>query len=147
VLVGGGEEDKALRALGAKLPDAVVFAGQVPHAEVRRYYSLIDVFVYPRRRMRLTELVTPLKPLEAMAMGRAVLASDVGGQVELIEDGVTGVLFPAESRDALVEAAGRLASDHEERLRMGQRARCAVLQKRTWRQVVERYCRLYETIG
>ncbi len=71
LLVGGGEEDAQLRALGRDLGDSVIFAGQVPHREVRDYYSLIDIFVCPRRRMRLTELVTPLKPLEAMAHGAA----------------------------------------------------------------------------
>ena len=146
LLVGAGEEDAALRSLGAELGGAVVFAGQVPYAEVRRYYSLIDVFVCPRRRMRLTELVTPLKPLEAMAMGQAVLGSDVGGLAELIEDGVTGVLFPAESRAGLVEAAVRLASDGEARRQLGARAREAVLRERSWRQVVSRYLTLYETI-
>jgi glycogen(starch) synthase len=58
-----------------------------------RYYNLIDVLVYPRHSMRLTELVTPLKPLEAMAQGRLLVASDVGGHRELIRDGETGILF------------------------------------------------------
>jgi len=66
-----------------------VFAGRVPHREVSRYYSLIDLLVFPRKSMRLTETVTPLKPLEAMAQGRLVIASDVGGHRELIEHGVT----------------------------------------------------------
>jgi glycogen(starch) synthase len=64
----------------------VHFTGRVPHAEVQRYYGLIDVLIYPRRSMRLTDLVTPLKPLEAMAQGKLVLASDVGGHRELITD-------------------------------------------------------------
>jgi glycosyltransferase involved in cell wall biosynthesis len=125
----------------------VVFAGQVPHREVRDYYSLIDIFVCPRLRMRLTELVTPLKPLEAMAMGRPVLASNVGGLAELIEDGVTGVLFNAESRDSLVEGARLLASDREARLRMGDRARQSMLEGRNWLRIVGRYRALYESLG
>lgn len=147
LLVGAGEEDAQLRSLGAQLGGAVVFAGQVPHQHVREYYSLIDVFVCPRRRMRLTELVTPLKPLEAMAMGCPVLASDVGGHSELIEDGVTGMLFAAESRDSFVEAAGRLVNSQDARRRMGERGRQAVLRERTWAQVVGRYLPLYERLG
>lgn len=147
LLVGGGEEDAPLRTLAAQLGDSVVFTGQVPYQEVRDYYSLIDIFVCPRRRMRLTELVTPLKPLEAMAMGRPVLGSNVGGLAELIEDGVTGVLFAAESRDSFLDGAVRLASDREGRLQMGERARQAVLRERTWRQVVGRYRSLYESLG
>ncbi len=146
LLVGGGEEDAQLRALGATLGDSVIFAGQVPHQEVRDYYSLIDIFVCPRLRMRLTELVTPLKPLEAMAMARPVLASDVGGLAELIDDGVTGLLFPAGSRAGFVEAASRLGGSPETRQRMGEDARRAMLQERTWRQVVGRYLPLYESV-
>jgi glycosyltransferase involved in cell wall biosynthesis len=97
--------------------------------------------------MRLTELVTPLKPLEAMAMGRPVLASDVGGLAELIEDGVTGVLFAAGSRDSLVEGARLLGSDQEARIRMGDRARQAMLRERNWAQIVGRYRPLYESLG
>ncbi len=145
LLVGGGEEDAQLRALATQLGDSVVFAGLVPPREVRDYHSLIDIFVCPRRRMRLTELVTPLKPLEAMAMGRPVLASNVGGLSELIEDGVTGVLFTAESRDSLVEQASRLVVDHDARRRIGERARESVLQNRTWYRLVERYRSLYES--
>ena len=67
----------------------------MPHHEVELYYGLIDILAYPRKKMRLTELVTPLKPLEAMAQRKLVVASNVGGHRELIEDGVTGTLFPA----------------------------------------------------
>ena len=73
----------------------MVFTGQIPHEQIKRYYSLLDVFVCPRKRMRLTELVTPLKPLEAMAMGKPVLGSDVGGLAELVKHDVTGMLFAA----------------------------------------------------
>ena len=97
LLVGGGMQEAALReqARVRGVADRVVFSGRVPHQEVQRYYDLIDVLAYPRHRMRLTELVTPLKPLEAMAQGRMLVASDVGGHRELIRDGETGVLFPA----------------------------------------------------
>ena len=79
LLVGGGPQEAALKAQAAiaGLDDRVIFTGRVPHADVQRYYDLIDVLAYPRYRMRLTELVTPLKPLEAMAQGRMFVASDV----------------------------------------------------------------------
>ena len=88
LFVGGGAEEANLKEIAARLSleDKVRFAGRVPHAEVQRYYDLIDVLVYPRLPMRLTELVTPLKPLEAMAQGRLLAASDVGGHRELIRD-------------------------------------------------------------
>ena len=105
LLVGGGPQEQALRALGRDrgLADRVIFTGRVPHAEVQRYYELIDVLAYPRHRMRLTEIVTPLKPLEAMAQGRMFVASDVGGHRELVRDGETGFLFPAGDAQALAQ--------------------------------------------
>ena len=146
LLVGGGEEDAALRAAAAPLGDAVIFTGQVPFAEVRDFYSLIDVFVCPRRRMRLTELVTPLKPLEAMSMARPVVASDVGGLAELIEHDVTGLLVPAESREGLVDALVHLARDAEARRRLGTRAREAMIRERSWPRIVQRYVDLYASL-
>ncbi|MGH7279357.1 MAG: TIGR04063 family PEP-CTERM/XrtA system glycosyltransferase, partial [Candidatus Rokuibacteriota bacterium] len=146
LLVGGGECDLSLRRKAQSLGDAVTFAGQVPYSEVRDFYSLIDVFVCPRRRMRLTELVTPLKPLEAMAMGRAVLASDVGGLAELIEHQVTGILFAAESRASFVEEAVALAGSAGLRQSLGERARAAVAAERPWRHVVSGYLPIYREL-
>ena len=91
------------------MADQVIFTGRVPHAEVQRYYDLIDVLAYPRQPMRLTELVTPLKPLEAMAQGRLFVASDVGGHRELIRDGETGTLFQAGDAAALARRHRRPA--------------------------------------
>lgn len=106
LLVGGGVQETNLRqqALNLGIADKVVFAGRVPHQDVTRYYDLINVLAYPRHPMRLTELVTPLKPLEAMAQGQLFVASDVGGHRELIEHNKTGVLFAAGSADALAQA-------------------------------------------
>ncbi|WP_407278628.1 TIGR04063 family PEP-CTERM/XrtA system glycosyltransferase [Aromatoleum evansii] len=105
LLVGGGPQEAALKAQAERLgiADRVIFAGRVPHGEVSRYYDLIDLLAYPRHSMRLTELVTPLKPLEAMAQGRVFVASDVGGHRELVRDGVTGRLFHAGSAHALAD--------------------------------------------
>ena len=106
LLVGGGPQEASLKAQADRLgiADRVIFTGRVPHDEVSRYYDLIDLLAYPRHSMRLTELVTPLKPLEAMAQGRVFVASDVGGHKELVRDGVTGRLFRAGNPQALAEA-------------------------------------------
>jgi PEP-CTERM/exosortase A-associated glycosyltransferase len=143
MLVGGGEEEGVLREL-AQGQQGVTFTGRVPHSEVNDYYSLIDVFVCPRLRMRLTELVTPLKPLESMAMGKAVLASDVGGHKELIEDGRTGRLFAAESVEDLVAQSVRLATDPTTRAKFGESGRKFVATERSWEKLAEKYVRLYE---
>lgn len=145
LLVGGGPQEARLKALCAELGlgDAVRFTGRVPHAEVERYYSVMDVMVYPRVSRRLTELVTPLKPLEAMAMGKLVAASDVGGHRELIDDGGNGHLFAADSAEALAEClVGRLRTPAAWR-EVIDRGRAFVERERTWAASVARYCEVY----
>ena len=144
LLVGGGPEEATLRAKVSRenLGDAVRFVGRVPHGEVRRYYDLVDYFVYPRRSIRLTELVTPLKPLEAMAEGRIVLASDVGGHRELIRDAETGFLFAADDPDRMADRVIQVVStpDHS---RMRDAARHYVATQRTWIVCASAYKNLY----
>jgi PEP-CTERM/exosortase A-associated glycosyltransferase len=113
LLVGGGEMEKELKERVEKLSlnDKVIFPGRVSHDRIPGVYALMDILVYPRYSMRLTELVTPLKPLEAMAMGKALVASDVGGHRELIRNNETGLLFPAENKFALAESIGSLLRD------------------------------------
>jgi PEP-CTERM/exosortase A-associated glycosyltransferase len=145
LLVGGGPQSENLKARAAALgiADRVVFAGRVPHGEVQRYYDQIDVLAYPRHPMRLTELVTPLKPLEAMAQKRIFVASDVGGHKELIRDGETGVLFEAGNATALSDALAQLLSDRSRWQGMREAGRVFVERERTWKNSVARYRNIY----
>ena len=103
LMVGGGPAEASLKQKADELgiADITTFAGRVPQREVGSYYSLIDVLAYPRQMMRITDLVTPLKPLEAMAQKRLFVASDVGGHKELVVDGVTGVLHRADRKSVV----------------------------------------------
>jgi PEP-CTERM/exosortase A-associated glycosyltransferase len=141
LLVGGGPQESHLRQLADRLAlgDKVVFTGRVPHNEVQRYYDLVDVLVYPRLSMRLTELVTPLKPLEAMAQGRLLVASDVGGHRELIRDGETGVLFKAGDAEALARKVLDLLADKTAWAPIRGAARRFVEGERTWPASAARY--------
>jgi glycogen(starch) synthase len=145
LLVGGGPQEQALRAQAAalNLADRVVFTGRVPHERVQRFYELIDVLVYPRRSMRLTELVTPLKPLEAMAQGRMLVASDVGGHRELIRHGETGWLFAAGDPAALARAIDDVLSERGRWPQVAAAGRRFVEAERTWERSVERYDAVY----
>lgn len=145
LLVGGGPQEGRLRAQAAKLgiSEKVLFTGRVPHGRVPLYSSLVDVFVFPRKSMRLTELVTPLKPLEAMAQRRLVLASDVGGHRELIDDGRTGLLFRHDRVEALSQAAVGVLGRIDEVDDILSSARMFVESDRTWRSSVERYRDVY----
>jgi glycogen(starch) synthase len=148
LLVGGGPQEAALKALVQELgiAEEVVFSGRVPHAMVQRYYEQIDLLAYPRRSMRLTELVTPLKPLEAMAQGRIFVASDVGGHRELVRDGETGFLFAADRVDALVAAIESALQRRAGWDEMRRRGRAHVEAQRTWALSVARYAAVYERL-
>jgi PEP-CTERM/exosortase A-associated glycosyltransferase len=146
LLVGGGPEDARLRSLSRAMgiDQRVRFPGRVPHAQVSRYYDLLDVLIYPRLHTRLTDLVTPLKPLEAMAQGRLVVASDVGGHRELIRDGETGVLFAAGSPAALAGAVRHLLDTPERWPDLRAKARRFAETERSWKGSVARYRQVYE---
>lgn len=148
VMVGGGPMEQALRAQAAasSAAHAIHFVGRVPHEQVERYYSLIDLLVYPRKHMRLTDLVTPLKPIEAMAQHRLVAASDVGGHRELIRDGDTGTLFPPDDPAALADAVARVFADRSGWDAQRARARRWVEAERNWSSNISRYEPVYQRL-
>ena len=148
LLVGGGPQEDALKQQSRQLgiADKVVFTGRVPHSEVNRYYDLMDVLVYPRHSMRLTELVTPLKPLEAMAQGRLFVASNVGGHKELIRDGETGVLFKAESPQDLANKVLDLLNTPERWPTIKAAGRRFVETERNWKVSVACYRDVYSRL-
>lgn len=148
LLVGGGPQEDRLKALARDLgiADRVVFTGRVPHDRVQGYYDLVDLLVFPRTSIRLTELVTPLKPLEAMAMGKPVLASDVGGHRELIRDGRTGWLFRPDDPVALAEKVDEVLAARASWRAVLDRAHAYVSTERSWAAVAARYRAVYEPL-
>ncbi len=160
LLVGGGETEEELKALARTLGTAVteappelsggsrpriLFPGRLPHERIPGIYALMDTLVYPRRAMRLTELVTPLKPLEAMAMGKVVAASDVGGHRELIEPGVNGILFPPGDAVALAATLESLLRKPEGLHRIGSRAAQVASERFSWEHATVPYEAVYRT--
>lgn len=148
LLVGGGPMEAALKAQAAASPAAahIHFVGRVPHDEVERYYSLIDILAYPRKKMRLTDLVTPLKPLEAMAQGKLVAASGVGGHRELIEDGATGTLFAPDDPVAIADALAKLLENRAIWPERRRTARIFVESHRNWSSNILRYEPVYQRL-
>lgn len=144
-LVGGGPEEDELRQLMHKLnlENIVTFVGRVPNEEVADYYRQLDALVYPRRSSRLTEMVTPLKPLEAMANRKLVLATDIGGHRELIQHGVTGLLFPDSNPTALAELIKQASQSPEMWDSMIDNGAVFVREERNWRESVARYENVY----
>jgi PEP-CTERM/exosortase A-associated glycosyltransferase len=149
LIVGEGPERERLTAAAAAagLSGVIRFTGLVPHDQILRYYSVIDAFVYPRINALISHAVTPLKPLEAMAMGKVCLGSDVGGLKELIDDGVTGMLFATDDVHDLAEKVLLLASDEDLRRRLSEQAQRVVRRDREWSAIVAKYADVYRRAG
>ena len=148
LIAGDGPESAGLRQL-AKVMGVekwVTFAGRVPHSQVREIYAVADVLVYPRLDTLTTRLTTPLKPLEALAMEKAVLASDLPALRELIVQDETGRLFESGNAEALAREAVALLRDSDLRRTLGQAGRRRTVEHRTWNQSVARYLPVYQKL-
>ena len=148
LIVGDGPERANLQRLADTLGVApqVRFVGRVPHAQVREIYAVADLLVYPRLDTLTTRLTTPLKPLEALAMEKAVLASDLAAMRELVTHGETGCLFEPGNPAALARAAVELLQDAPRRLRLGKQGRLVTVAERTWQQSVAQYLPVYQKL-
>lgn len=147
VIVGDGPDRAHVEARARELGlSDIVFAGNVPHAEVAAWYSIMDVVVYPRIRAVINERVTPLKPLEVMAMGKACVASDVGGLTELIDGGHTGMIFRSGDASHLADVLLMLKNDPELVRRLGAAALDYVRAEREWLVIVRQYQTIYDDL-
>lgn len=148
LIVGDGSElDKFERAaLQRGMESYVIFTGRVPHNEVNRYYSLIDITPFPRLPLPVCEMVSPLKPFEAMAMGKAVIASNVAALAEIVDDGVTGLLHRKGDAAHLAVKLKSLLDDQVLRSRLGEAGLRWVRQERDWRVVANQVADIYSEL-
>lgn len=148
LLVGDGNEFDRLSALRTELgvEDTVILTGRVPFEQVEKYYSLIDIAPFPRKPLPVCEMVSPLKPYEAMAMERAVLVSSVAALAEMVRDGETGLIFEKGNLDDLTDKIRYFIDNPSIRQTMGRRARQWVIENRTWRHSAEAVARIYEKL-
>jgi glycosyltransferase involved in cell wall biosynthesis len=143
LIVGEGPERTALQRQAAALGLDAIFTGRVPAARVRDYHAVLDVFVVPRTPDRVCQLVTPLKPVEAMASGLPVVVSSVRALAEIVRDGETGLLFPPLDAAALADQLKQLLDNPELRRKLGASAREWVARDRTWAHNAARYREIY----
>jgi glycogen(starch) synthase len=144
VLVGDGPDRPHLEAMTRQMNLADVhFSGNVPHDKVASWYSILDVVAYPRIRAVINERVTPLKPLEVMAMGMVCIGSDVGGLLELIEHERTGMIFRSGDPVHLADVLMALKSNEVLTRTLGQSALSFVKREREWSVLVGQYRGIY----
>lgn len=148
LIVGDGAmlEDLQAQVAAEGLGDVVTFTGRVPHEDVERYYSIIDITPFPRLPLPVCEMVSPLKPFEAMAMGKAVVASDVAALAEIVTPGQNGLLHEKGSEESLIEQLTTLLDDPELAGRLGGQARQWVVEHRDWRQLARTIAGVYEEL-
>ena len=149
LIVGDGPERPALQRQAADLGlgEAAIFTGRVPAAKVREFHALLDVFVVPRTPDRVCQLVTPLKPVEAMASGLCVVTSEVKALAEIIKPDVTGALTIPQDPVALADSLELLVCSPDIRKKLGDNAREWVARDRTWARNAARYRDAYARLG
>ncbi|MBP7087855.1 MAG: glycosyltransferase, exosortase A system-associated [Candidatus Omnitrophica bacterium] len=148
MLVGAGPQDKFLKDFVkySCLDNHFIFPGKVPHSEIVKYYSIMDLLVYPRISIRLTELVTPLKPLEAMAMQKAVIGSDIGGIREIIGDNTNGLLFEPSHPEDLADKCNQLINHIPRREELSIKGFDYVSRTRHWNKIIEKHFEVYKNL-
>ena len=134
LIVGSGESLEALKEFSKKLSleEVFIFIGRVPYNEVQEYYTLIDLVILPRLPQPVCELVSPLKPFEAMAEKKLLLMSDVAPMKEFTIEGVNGFLFEKGNINSLVSQIKRILFSQEKFEKTKESAREWVLENRTW---------------
>ena len=148
LLVGDGAMMNPLRKMARflQIEDLIKFTGRVNHEEVESYYSLIDIAPLPRKGHKVCELVSPLKPFEAMASGKVVITSSVKALAEIIEHGRTGLIFEKDNSMDLAEKLESVISNSELRVTLGANARDWVVENHSWEIVSRRVVDLYQQI-
>ena len=147
LIVGDGPEKTALERHAAASGVSATFTGRVPAAQVRDFHALLDVFVVPRTRDRVCQLVTPLKPVEAMASGLCVVTSELSALAEIVKHQVTGALTVPQDPVSLADCLEWLFYSPDIRIKLGAAAREWVAADRTWERNAMRYQEAYDRLG
>ncbi len=149
LIVGDGsawQEIKAdVKARG--LEANVIFTGRVPHDQVEDYYSIVDIAPFPRKGIPVCEMVSPLKPFEAMSMEKAIISSDVAALAEFVFEGQNGVLFKKDNSEDLALKLETLIQDDELRNKLGKQAREWVVEHRDWKVITEKLAGVYDKLA
>ena len=114
------------------LEDWLIMPGRISNRDVQDHYSLIDIAPFPRKSLPVCEMVSPMKPLEAMAMEKAIVVSSVRALTEMVKDNETGLIFEKGNIMSLANVLRKLIKDHDLRAGLGKKARAFVSNERKW---------------
>jgi len=148
LIIGNGYYEINLKKIASSFPNKhyIKFLGHIPFNEIRKYYSIIDIFPFPRNGYDVCRLVPPLKVLEVMAMAKPVIVSDLPPFLEMVKDGKTGLICIADDLQSLTESIQRLYENPDERQFLGNAARTWVTENRSWENMSKKYINLYRGI-
>lgn len=149
LIVGDGVAGPALKRLAVELGlgERVLFPGRIPREQAHMYHQALDVFVVPRKDFPVTRMVTPLKPVEALASGRPVVFSDLPALHEVVREGVDGFSACAGDPQDLARVLGRLLQDEAGRTAMGCEGRRFSVAARTWTALAGTTAKTYMEMG
>lgn len=148
VIVGSGYAEKELKkqAEAESAGKNIHFVGQIPFEQIKKYYSIINIFPFPRKDFQVCRIVPPLKILEAMAMQKAVIVSNLAPLMEIVKKNKTGLVCQVNDKDSLVTCIQTLASNQDLRENIGKNALSWVKENRTWQNLSNKYAKLYHTL-
>ena len=148
IIIGDGDKLESLMEMtkSLRLGDFVKFTGRIPHHDVENYYSFIDIAPFPRKGIPVCEMVSPLKPFEAMAMGKAVIVSSVAAMAEFVDHGKTGLIVKKDDPKELYQALIDLYTNPELRQSLGQNARNFVVERRDWKVLASKMTDVYQQL-
>lgn len=149
MIVGDGAVLDDIKALVKKkhVQELFTFTGRVPHEQVEDYYSLVDIAPFPRKALPVCEMVSPLKPFEAMSMGKAVVSSNVAALTEIVDHNHTGITFEKNNPQSLADALKQLITTPDLRARLGEQAREWVVKEKDWSMLAEKVANVYRKIN
>lgn len=149
VIVGAGYSERKIKRQAAATPATqhIHFVGQVPFEQIKQYYSIVDIFPFPRRNYPVCRLIPPLKILEAMAMEKPVIISNLDPLLEIVQEGKTGLVCRVNDKNSLEASIQTLASNDIFRQTIGQTAAKWVQENRSWQDLSDKYQKLYNNLG
>jgi len=128
------------------ISENTIIEGPVPHESISPFFNLIDVFVVSRPDSRVTRLVTPLKPFEAMSNRCATIVSNLPALEEIVKHEETGLVYKADNANSLAENISRLIKNPELRQELGLNAEKWIKEHRIWKQLAEKTVSIYRSV-